>query len=92
MIRCLVEYAILEPHTQNVEYLAIDDLVALELNVGFELADLVVCVALVDGRNPTLLLVVPRILLTVGLDDFFYGEEENYAINFLLAELVNVDN
>lgn len=83
MIRSLVQHAIFKSVTKNRDDLVLNCLVALELNVGFEYANLVVCVALINRRNSSELFMIPRILFTIRLDDFFYGAgEKNYAIKF----------
>lgn len=63
MIRRLVQDAVLEAFSHDVQNLILDQLVALELLVGFEVAHVVVGVALIDGRHATELLMVPRIFL-----------------------------
>jgi hypothetical protein len=73
MIRRLVQDAVLESLSQDAQDRVVDEFVASPLLVGFEHTHLVVDVALVDGGNATELFVVPRILLAVWLDDFFYG-------------------
>lgn len=82
VIRSFIQHAIFEALAQDVDDLVVDALVTLELSVGFENADLVVCVALVDGWNATELLVVPWILFTVRLDDFFCGREKITQLTF----------
>lgn len=82
MIWSLVQHAVLKAHTKDGEDVVVDSLVALELLVGLEQAHRVVGVALVDGRHTTELLVVPRILFTVRLDDFFCGVEKITQFNF----------
>jgi uncharacterized protein (UPF0548 family) len=76
----LIQHAVLETHSQDGQDVVVDGLVALELLIGLEQANRVVRVALIDGRDAAELLVVPWILFTIRLDDFFYGMEKNYAI------------
>lgn len=82
MIRCLVQHAILESHAKNHENVVVDELIALELLVGLEYASLILGLALVDGRDATELLMVPRVLLLVRRYNFFCGCEKYYAIEF----------
>lgn len=72
MIWGLVEYTVFESLTQNAQDFVVDHLVTLKLLVGFEFADGIVCVTLVDGRHSTQLLVVPWVMRLVRCYDTFY--------------------
>lgn len=80
VIWCLVQHAILESHAKNHENVVVDELIALELLVGLEYARLVLGLALVDCRDATELLMVPRVLFLIRRYNFFCGREKYYAI------------
>jgi hypothetical protein len=75
VIRCFIKHAILETLSQNVQDLVVNKFIASPLLVGFKHAHLVINIALIDGWNTTVFLVIPWILFTVWFDDFFYEKE-----------------
>lgn len=70
-IRTLVQHAVLEPLTKDAQHLVVDQTVPLELLIRLEFAHQVIRVALVDGGHTPELLVVPRVLVLIRLDDGF---------------------
>lgn len=81
VVRSLVQHAIFKSEAKDRDDLVLNVLIALELDVGFEYTDVIISVALINGRNSSELFMIPRILLTIRLDDFFYGADEKKLRN-----------
>lgn len=75
-VGALVQHTVLESLAEDAQHFIVHQAIPLELLVRLELADEVIRVALVDGGHSAELLVVPRVLLLVWLDDGFWGQDE----------------
>lgn len=69
MIRSLIQNTIFKSLPQDVDDLAVDELVALELVIRLKDTHKIVGVTCIDSWNTAHLLVIPWILLLVRLDD-----------------------
>lgn len=77
MIWRLIHHTVLETLSENVNNFVVHHAIATELLIGFEAADYIVSVALIDGWHATELLVVPGIRLVIRFDNCFcFWEEE----------------
>lgn len=71
MIRALIEHAILKSLSQNSQNVIVHLTISFKLLIGFEFANGIVCVALIDGGHSAQFLMVPGIVFLVGLNDGF---------------------